>query len=57
MTMATLIQALLMEGHGAYIWSAWLITLLLLSLMLWWPYSLHRSALKALKERNKPDAS
>jgi len=42
-----------MDGHGVYVWSAYLISLSVLALLVWWPLSRNKRFLSRLARRQK----
>ena len=38
-----------MDGHGLYIWSAYLVTLVVITVNLWWPGQVKRSFVRLQK--------
>ena len=47
----------LMDGHGAFVWFAYAITLLVLSINLWWPRRVRKQLIKIEKNfRKRVDA-
>ena len=46
-----------MDGHGAFVWFAYAITLLVLSINLWWPRHVRKQLIKMEKNfRKRVDA-
>lgn len=50
-----------MDGHGLYVWSAYLITFLVITVNLWWPGQVRRSFARlqkrALERQEQREAS
>lgn len=40
---------MMMDGHGVYIWSAYLITLIVIAVNLWWPLQVRRGFIRIQK--------
>ena len=45
-----------MDGHGLYIWSAYVITLIVLSLNFWWPVMVRRQFIRSEKQAHRRQA-
>ena len=46
---------MLMDGHGAYVWAAYVLTLAILGVNLWWPGLVRKSFVKAEKQHISRD--
>lgn len=46
---------LLMDGHGVYVWAAYVLTLVIVGVNLWWPGLVRKSFVKAEKRHISRD--